>query len=144
GPADRKNFRPPLPEGGEDLAARGREGPLDPERLAAEAPSEGEPVPLLEAPGLDVWERRLAQSAARPVAAPPPFDPTLAVLRRCLASGDGRSGRVRLELGEGAFEGSAVDVVYDGVRRELSVVVELGAEADGNVAERLASLRRRL
>lgn len=127
--------------GGLNTAVPG--GPTPPRADPNELPSEsgepplGAPEPERDLPDLaplDRFERVLLQQAPRlQPAAPAPVvvEQVAQQVSRLWMQGDGRSGRVRLEL-DGAYRGSIVEVVYDGGSGQLHVDVELSDGAAGS------------
>jgi hypothetical protein len=103
----------------------------------------------VEAALVDPLQRALAQPVggfplSHGAATPPALEQMAAqLLRRCSLSGDGRSGRVRLEIAAGDLSGSVVELHYDAAARSLHVEVGLGG-ASAARPEQLEAIRQRL
>lgn len=143
------------PSGSEPLAspAEGEEpdlsegGPAGFEYLPSDS-SDKQERPVL----LDPMERVLASPHGRPAPPVAPAAPHSAgvmnqvaeqVLKRIQISGDGRSGKVRMEVRLGELEGSTVELDYDD-RGGLQVHVELASEATEGTRRSLQALEARL
>lgn len=137
------------PAGG--LNERRAQGPSDrresdPEGAGEEKEVEG-PQPECASGNhpLDPLDRVLLQQGPRLSSPPAAVLDQLAqqLVRRCSVQGDGRSGKVRLELG-GALERSVVELVFDGGSGQLRVDVEVPNDAPPEVERFLRGLEGHL
>lgn len=156
--------------GADGASLRSDKGLLDSEPLAGPAEGDGLDLPECAPEGglehpplelsdkqerpvlLDPMERVLASPHCRsthPVAPPAPNAAPVMnqvaeqVLKRIQISGDGKSGKVRMELRLGELEGSTVELDYDD-RGGLHVHVELPSEATEGTRRSLEALETRL